>query len=74
MKDFLFVDAVSGAPLSREEKNNAPLPSNAEIKPGNQFDSWDRADNIARLVGFFIAIVWFRWACAPMVGHFDLLK
>ena len=25
MKDFLFVEAVSGTPLSREEKNNAPL-------------------------------------------------
>jgi hypothetical protein len=50
----------------RTEKQRSTIqPSNPEIQPGNQFDSCDRADNIAaRLVGLFIAIVSFRRACA----------
>ncbi len=66
---------MSGAPLSREEKSNAPL-SNRRMrrsKPGSQFDRCDRNDKIARRVGFFIAIVSFRWACTYH-GHCALPK
>jgi len=53
VKDFQFVDAVSGAPLSRVRI--AVREANAEIQPGNYFGRFDRVDNIARRVGFFIA-------------------
>jgi hypothetical protein len=46
----------------RREKQTATIqPSNSEIKPGNKFDRLDHTANIARRVGFFIAIVSFRW-------------
>jgi len=45
----------SGEPR-REKQCAAIQPSNSEIKPGNQFDRFDRAANIARRLGFFIAI------------------
>jgi len=54
----------------REKQRSTIEPSNAEIKPGNQFDRFDRADNFARLVGLFIATVSFRWACAPRWAAF----
>jgi hypothetical protein len=42
----------------REKQRSTIQLSDAEIKPGNQFDCCDRNDNIARRVGFFIAW-WF---------------
>jgi hypothetical protein len=50
----------------RERLRIAVRGANAEIQPGNYFGRFDRVDNIARLVGFFIAWwVFFKIAFSP---------
>ena len=45
--------AVRGTPLRRGEKGSA----NAEIQPADVLSRFDRADNSARLVVFFIRLI-----------------